>query len=98
MSNRENELVIPTLKDQLKATMRKKKIICNACRKVLVLKLIEVKDLTFCSNKCFGEYIDKMGQENFQRQYGNIFMLDKMKDGNTNKNQYSTYSSNNKRK
>ena len=72
-------------------------IICSECKRVLVLKFIEVKELAFCSNRCFGEYIDKIGQENFQRQYGNIFMLDKMKNGDTNKNQFSTYSSNKKR-
>jgi hypothetical protein len=73
-------------------------IICSECKRMLVLKFIEVKELAFCSNRCFGDYINKMGQENFQRQYGNIFMLDKMKNGDTNRNRFSNLTRNNTKK
>jgi len=59
--------------------MTEENLLCSECKRVLVLKLIELKDLIFCSNKCFEKYVNKMGQKNFQRKYGSVFLLDGVK-------------------
>lgn len=55
-------------------------IICSKCKKALIVTFIEISDLTFCSNKCFGEYVTMVGRENFQKEYGTIFMLDHVRN------------------
>ena len=59
--------------------MTEEKLICSECKRVLVLKFIELKDLIFCSNQCFEKYVNMMGQNNFQRKYGNVFLFDEVK-------------------
>jgi hypothetical protein len=54
--------------------MAEENIICSECKKELVMKFIELKDLVFCSNQCLEKYKDKMGQKKFYREYGDAFL------------------------
>ncbi len=53
--------------------MAEEKIECSQCKKELVMKFIELKDLVFCSNQCLEGFKDKMGQKKFYREYGDAF-------------------------
>lgn len=50
------------------------KITCSECKKDLVMKFIEIKDLVFCSNRCIEQYRDTMGHREFQREYSGFFV------------------------
>jgi len=54
--------------------MIEEKITCSKCKKELVMKFIELKDLVFCSNRCLEKYKDKMGQKKFYREYSDAFL------------------------
>jgi hypothetical protein len=54
--------------------MAEEKIICSECKKELVMKFIELKDLVFCSNQCLEKYKDRIGQKKFYRLYSDVFV------------------------
>jgi hypothetical protein len=54
--------------------MAEETIICSQCNKELVMKFIDLKDLTFCSNQCLDQYTRKVGQREFNRKYADVFV------------------------
>jgi hypothetical protein len=59
--------------------MTDEKIICSQCNKELAMKFIEVKELVFCSNQCIEQFLNTMGQKQFYRKYGDVFLPSKGK-------------------
>lgn len=54
--------------------MAEETIICSNCEKELVMKFLEIKDLTFCSNQCLDSYTKTFGQKKFNVQYSDYFV------------------------